>query len=258
MRRAFRVLAGLVLTLAGLALAAVGGFGAATFGPDGRYQGDPVAVASDPAAVALVADVVSAALELPFSEDLGEPELSIGTADGRPVFLGLADTPAVDEYLYGAPYDLLVNESGWSTIPVPGVGAEVGPPQGEGFWRAFDAGPAPTISLSDLGDGGTSLVIMNADASAGVAVEVVLGFVGPRIFPASVAAIAVGVLLVLIGVPTMLRRGRGGAAGGAQAPHQTARLVDLTAPVPAPDPSADPPAGPAPDAGLRPGDPSRG
>lgn len=256
MKRALGVLLGLLLTLAGLVLAAVGGFGIAAFGTEGRYEGSATTVTSDPASVALVADVVSASLALPMSERLGTPQLTAGSTDGQPLFIGLAGTPAVDEYLYGAPYDLLVQDGGaWRTIVVPGVGAAVAPPDQEGFWSRSSVGSTARIALDDVGDG-SSLVIMHADASPAVSAALSLGFAGPRIFPVALGAVVVGVLLLLLGVPAMLRLGKRRAEPVST--HETVSLLDIAEPAGAGAAAPEQSAQAAPDAWFRPADPGSG
>jgi hypothetical protein len=206
MKRFLRIVFGLVLLLLGAGLVGVGVTGIAVFGQEGQAQAESEDFASDPASAAIVADVTKVDVALPFARFIGTPTLTVTSAGATSVFAGTGEQEAVDTYLYGVPYDLATRNGGWSSTPVPGVQPTAPDPQSQDFWIERDLGAEAVIELSQPSAPQT-LVIMNADGSAGVNVAISLGFQGENTFWFSVAAIAVGAGLVLL-AGVLLFRGR--------------------------------------------------
>lgn len=214
MKRFFASLFAVVLLLVGASLAAAGGLGLSIFGTDGAYEAPSSSLDSDPASVAIIADLASVEVDIPFSDLLGEITLSVESPDGTAMFVGRAAQEQVDGYLFGQPYDLATREDTWVTVHVPGVETTVAPPAEQTFWKDDASGAAASIDL-DEGAQNETLVFMNADGSPGITVDFWLGFEGVNIFAYSVLAITVGVVFILLAV-TILVRGftrRRGAAG---------------------------------------------
>lgn len=98
--------------------------------------------------------------------------------DGEAVFFGIAETSDVQAYLGGVNYDEVTSidfegadvryrtEEGGTPASAPGV---------EGFWVASVEGPGEQTLDWSVETGDWSLVVMNADASAGIDVAVVFG-----------------------------------------------------------------------------------
>jgi len=209
MRRVIAVFVALVIIVAAAGLIAVGSVGISIFGPEGTYEVEAGTVSSRDGAVALVADVADVDVDMPYAQELGEATLGALAQGGKPVFIGLGPQAAIDDYLFGLPFDVLTaNDDGWTTRPVPGVTDSAAEPGNQEFWIYSDSGTQPTFVVDAVVGSSGTLVIMNADGSPGVAAEVTVGFTGPRIFPISVGAAATGGVLLIVGLWGLFRWGR--------------------------------------------------
>jgi hypothetical protein len=126
-----------------------------------------------------------------------------------PIFIGVAPTARVSEYLSGVPRDRIIgiDLAGGSVQydPVSG-GVLPSPPTEQSFWLAEVSGTGSRTLEWALREGDWAVVIMNQDASAPVAADVRLGARFGIIFPliaglmgAGVALLAVGATLVVLG-----------------------------------------------------------
>lgn len=210
MKRLVLVVAALLITLLGLGLIAGGALGIRVFGTSGSTTVALDSVSAREGSVALVADLVGAEADLPLAQSWSDIAIGARSQSTTPIFVGVAPQPEIDEYLFGLPYDVIHNTSGsWEEVPVPGVTTSVEPPQQNPIWTASDIGIAARIPVERSLDEARTMVIMNADGTPGPAVDLEVDMTSPRIFPVSVAALSLGLLLVLIGVPGVFRWGRG-------------------------------------------------
>ncbi|HET7900450.1 MAG TPA: hypothetical protein VFL59_04630, partial [Candidatus Nanopelagicales bacterium] len=168
----------------------------------------------------------------------------VTSPDGRQLFVGTATPAALDDYLTGAPYDVVVDlASGGkaTTRPVPGT-QQPARPEGQTFWRERSVGS--TASISSALDPGTALVVMNADARPGVDSDVVVTYRVPGAWTAAWVAVGAGVLLIVASVlffwrARVARRRRDERrAQEAAAAATAAAPVSATTVLPA-DPAAD-------------------
>jgi hypothetical protein len=180
---------GAMIMLAGLVVLAFVGF-------DGTFTTPRTSATTDTHAIVISASFVDEDFR---SEDLGESSVTLDVV-GRSgeVFVGVADTADVSAYLDG------VAHAEATEVAYPGgdlglrrvAGTEEPtPPEDEGFWTSSITGDGELTWALDEGD--WSVVVMNADASAGVDVA---GTATARI---PILGTAVAVLLVL-GVPLMI------------------------------------------------------
>ncbi len=104
-----------------------------------------------------------------------------GSVNGKPLFVGIAPAAAVTAYLAGVAHDEVVDVhmDGWQG-PLskdyrtsPG-GPPAGPPAAQSFWTAQTSGTNVSL-VWPASAGRWSVVVMNADASAGVAADLALG-----------------------------------------------------------------------------------
>ena len=105
-----------------------------------------------------------------------------GSSNGKPLFIGVAPAAAVTAYLSGVAHDEVVDIEmhGWKgplskRLPLRApAAAPAGPPAAQPFWTAKATGT--NVSLTWPASKGTwSIVVMNADGSAGVAADLGLG-----------------------------------------------------------------------------------
>jgi hypothetical protein len=188
---------GVLLLLLGMGLVAAGATVAAVLGPTESISTTPSRIHGT--GVALVADGVTVDQgSVPVPSGLGRLSLTVSAPDGRQMFAGVAPPAAVDTYLTGAPYDVIVDLSSAGTSPTRSVPGTQQPPRpGEQkLWTARASGsPA---SLSSGLSATSSLVVMNADASPGVTADVVVTLVVPGAWVAAWTAVGVGVLVLVL------------------------------------------------------------
>jgi hypothetical protein len=118
---------------------------------------------------------------------------------GSELFIGIAPTADVKRYLAGARYDTVadINVDPFRVTYRPSQGSSrPSRPEGEGFWSASTAGPGTQSLEWDVAKGNWSVVVMNADASAGVDAELSLGAKVGFIFWVGLALVLAGALLL--------------------------------------------------------------
>jgi type II secretory pathway pseudopilin PulG len=140
---------------------------------------------------------------------------------GDEVFLGIADTADVRQYLTDVPHSTLSDTEwdvpeaypggrGWMTArrgeDVPAVPGERRPdaPAGQDFWVVSATG-AGTQELSvDLQPGRWTLVVMNADADRPVWVDLQAGARSELIGPVGTGLLWAGLIGIVLGIPLLL------------------------------------------------------
>lgn len=197
MKRGLYVTLGVILLVAGIALAALGTTVALSVGSDDAISTAPARVRGT--GVAVVAEdfrVDTSAIPVP--DNLGTLTLTVTGRNGRAVFVGAAKTSDIDTYLTGAPYDVVVDLTAGekaTTRKVPGS-QQPQPPASQGFWAAQSSG-APAVLTAHVPSGDT-LVVMNADATPVVDADVVVTLTVAKVWTYSWIAAGVGVLLALL------------------------------------------------------------
>ena len=110
--------------------------------------------------------------------DFGKVRVAAESNDGKPVFVGIGRTSDVTRYLSGSSYDLVTDvdyspfHADYSTQP--GEGSPEAPGT-QRFWAATAQGGGEQALTWDVEDGDWSVVVMNADGSAGVDTGVTAG-----------------------------------------------------------------------------------
>lgn len=181
--------------------------------------------------------------QLPSSEELASVRVRVTSIiPDQEIFVGIGPADEVSTYLQSVPYSSLEDMS-WQTsgfdmdwpsrsdVRIERVteGTETPTdPTAEAFWVQSASGSGAQEVTWDLEPGEWSLVIMNADASRPVWVEIqpgvrsdvaeqFTGAVGPGLLLAGLLTTAVGIVLLLFGARGLGRsidRGPAGAAGG--------------------------------------------
>ena len=158
--------------------------------------------------------------ELPnwVDERFGTVRVNATAGERTPLFVGIARTADVERYLHGVAHEQVADFDAARTRLVAG-GEPRGAPGGETFWAASTAGTGTQALEWELAEGTWSVVLMNADASRGVAADVELG---ARVGFLPAAAILVAILALLIGAASaamlvfgLARPGAGGAVAPA-------------------------------------------
>jgi hypothetical protein len=220
-----RLVLGLLGALFGLiSLALIGGglVLLSLFGTDGKAQIPIGRIAGDQARAVVVTDFqISSSTPLPVEESWFDLQLKV--IGGQPLFVGVAPKAESLDYLQGVPYELVTGFDSSSddlrTTSIPGD--RVPPePTGETLWTDQQTGRQPVVAWPISSDD-TTLVVMNADGSRGVAAEVaVIATVGWASALAIGMAVA-GLVVVVIAIALLVMALRSGESAPAPAPPAT-------------------------------------
>ncbi len=129
----------------------------------------------------------------------GKVRLRAESRDGKPVFLGIARTRDAERYLRDVRHDLLTDleydpfQAQYREI---GGSGSPGAPGAERFWAASARGSGTQTLTWDVEHGDWSAVVMNADASRGVDVELSAGAEVPFLEPAGWGALIAGLIAI--------------------------------------------------------------
>ncbi|KAA0918918.1 DUF4389 domain-containing protein [Dietzia sp. ANT_WB102] len=216
---------GVILTTLGLALTAGGAvlMAAQAAQSDGHYLTTaPQRFQSTGHAITTTSILIDA--EQAGMPGLGDPASvqirATSVVPGQPVFVGIADDSDVSAYLDGVPH-AVVRELPWTgndtfrwagapntdgnLREVPGTRTPAAPAD-QNFWATSATGEGEQTVTFDLQDGQWSLVVMNADASEPVWVDVdagvrteLLGVANPGLLIAGIVGLILGVPLLLLG-----------------------------------------------------------
>ena len=157
------------------------------------------------------------------AEDLGRLRLRAASEDpGRPVFVGIGPQAEVDAFLSGVAHAELTDvrfepfRAEYREIPGDDP-ARV--PGDEDFWAASASGPGTQELRWEFQEGVWSIVVMNADATPGVAVDLQAGAQFPFLGPLALWLLISGLVLLVIGVPLLVLGAVGLGRHGPPAAH---------------------------------------
>jgi len=142
-------------------------------------------------------------------------------AGGRPVFVGIGRREDVQRYLGGAAYSVLTDidtEKFHATYRAVQGSRMPAPPGDQTFWAVRAQGRGLQTLNWDVASGTWQIVAMNADASAGVAVDASGGVKISYLLAIAIAFLAGGLLLAGVGVTMVVfgvRKPRPPPPGGA-------------------------------------------
>lgn len=182
--------------------------------PDGRLETTSYAITSDE--IDLGADPTQKETGV----DLGDfvtLRLEANSTSETPVFVGIGPEADVSRYLSNverATIDDLSFDPFAVSYRYESGGPPAREPGGEDFWVATAEGPGRQTLEWEPGSGNWSVVIMNADARAGVSVDAALAAKSPWVFRVGVGMAIAGTVGLLVG-SAMLVVGVVGLARGA-------------------------------------------
>ena len=137
------------------------------------------------------------------SGDLGKVRLQVESRDDKPVFVGIARTNDVENYLAGVSHSTLTEVD---TSPFEadyenhaGNRRPVAPADSQ-IWVASEQGSGKQTLNWEIADGDYSVVVMNADGSAGVDADVSTGANIPFLDEIAWSAVGSGSFVLLIGI----------------------------------------------------------
>ena len=158
------------------------------------------------------------------SGDLGKARLQVESRDDKPVFVGIARTNDVEDYLQGvshttltdvdtSPFEAQYDNHAGNNRPVAPADSQI--------WVASEHGSGKQTLNWEIKDGSYSVVVMNADGSAGVDADISTGADIPFLDDIGWSAVGSGSFVLLIGIALLvagIRRPRN--------PGGTATIVD--------------------------------
>jgi hypothetical protein len=210
-KKVLLIVFGAVLALLGLGLTIGGAVVLALTGGDG-YFGSGTETLRTPTH-ALVSEPVQDYADSEAGGLTATARVRASSTSGGSLFLGVGRAAEVDRYLSGVAYDE-VRDIRFSPFRYDAVRQEgeqtPGPPADQPGWIAQAVGDGEQTLEFDLGDRADyRLVVMNADASAGVDVRASFGIrvpflrgLGVGLTIGGVLAVLVGILLLVLGVRT--------------------------------------------------------
>jgi hypothetical protein len=141
-------------------------------------------------------------------DEFGKVRLEVESHDAKPVFVGIARTSDVSDYLSGTAYTS-VTDVDYSPFHASYSDHDGGDrpalPADQSFWTASVHGSGTQTLSWDVDEGNWSVVVMNADASRGIDAGVNAGIKVP--FGALAVISFGGALILLIGAGTLLYLG---------------------------------------------------
>lgn len=172
------------------------------------------------------------------SADVGSPDarylpvvhllFAAESTDNQPIFVGIARTADVGNYLSNVPHTIVNSIDGYPIdVHYQNVqGTEIpAPPNDQDFWDQSSSGTGLQKISWNLQPGAWTVVIMNADGSPGVHADAAAGANSPVLIPIAVALIVLsgvifiaGLLLVIFGSIGLVRKGPGAQGPGAAGP----------------------------------------
>ena len=146
---------------------------------------------------------------------LGEVRIRVAPVDpSSTLFVGIGPSADADGYLAGVS-QTVISDFWTERLETTGGGTPGSAPGTQDFWVAAVSGTGPQTLTWDPANGSWTVVVMNADAQAGVNVSADLGATMPTLMAMAIGSLAIGALLLVGGVLLILgaiRRSRASAA----------------------------------------------
>ncbi len=145
--------------------------------------------------------------------------LTLTPVDGdREMFLGIGPQRDVDAYLSTVAHDEIRSfDGGEPNLRRRDGDADADPPTDQDLWVASVSGSGSQELLWEVGSGRWAVVVMNADGSAGVAADVVVGAKADFVLPLGLLMLVIGGLGLVVAV-VLIVFGAHGLGGGGEAP----------------------------------------
>ena len=153
---------------------------------------------------------------------VGSVMIGGSAAAGKEIFIGIGPRSDVEAYLNGISHseitEVRFNPFRVDYRDVAGTRVPARPAD-QGFWAASASGTGEQQLEWNLRSGSWAVVIMNADASAPVVVDMKAGARSNLLWPVFVGLLAGGIVFLLIGVPLIVLGAAGLGRGKGGPPH---------------------------------------
>ena len=132
---------------------------------------------------------------------LGDARITATAPAGSEVFLGMAPSAQVADYLADVPHSVFVEEEDGNPVYSTTSGAaEPAPPTEADLWTVQAAGPGEQAITWEPDAGDWTIVLMNADGTPEVTADVTVGAELPALTVAAAVLLAIGGALLLLSV----------------------------------------------------------
>ncbi len=145
------------------------------------------------------------------TDDLGDIRVQVESRGDKPVFVGIARTSDVQNYLAGVSHTTLtdVESSPFDADYDDHAGAQrPAAPANTQIWSASEQGSGKQTLNWEIEDGDWSVVVMNADGSAGVDADISAGAKAPFLDELGWSAIGTGSFVLIVGIALLVMGGR--------------------------------------------------
>jgi hypothetical protein len=164
---------------------------------------------------------------------LGDVRVTGESTNGNDIFIGIGETQDVDAYFEGVAHDE-VRDLDFDPFSVeyrrfPG-GEPPGPPGEQTFWASSVSGTGEQNTTWEAESGNWTIVVMNADASRGVAADVSAGAEANFLLWLAIGLLIAGVLLLAGGVTMIVVGARGATSAAPSAQASAAATTAATVP----------------------------
>jgi hypothetical protein len=209
--RIITVIIGALLSVVGFAAAAGGGVlavGHLALRDDAGYYNSPTERLQTSTAVLMTTvDISAEPGDWSLDEPLGTLRIAANAVGEDPIFVGVAPANEVEAWLAGADYERITAARAWpfrvDTELVVGA-QKVTAPGAQRFWVASVSGTAQQTLTWPIERGEWAIVLMNADAQAGIAADVSAGVETGLMLPVGLVLSGFGLFLLLVAIIVML------------------------------------------------------
>jgi hypothetical protein len=143
--------------------------------------------------------------------DVGGVRITAHGTAGKPVFVGIAPSSAVDGWLAGVAHDRItgISPTGAVYARTAGFPRRVPAPAAQDFWLASATDPGTATLQWQASNGDFTVVLANADGSAGFAAEVQASAQIPNLTPLGGGLLTTGIALGLLAIGLIVIGGVG-------------------------------------------------
>ena len=202
------LLIGTILALIGLGLTITGtvaAVAAGVQGENGYFSTRTVPLVTNSYALTSppVGPVTTTGTTPPLNLDVARIRLVATGANDDPVFLGIAPQADVDDYLANVAH---TEVRGIESTPFRARYGDIAgterpePPADQDFWTVSASGPGSQEITWPVQPGSWAVVVMNADGSSPVAVQVSAGVRSGLLAPAAITLLLIGILTLVVGL----------------------------------------------------------
>jgi len=206
------LLIGTILTLIGVGLVFAGTVAAianAAQGRDGYFSTRTATFSTDTFALTspTLGPVTSTDTPVPLNLDIARIRLEASSAGSTAVFIGIAPRADVESYLAGVNHtevrSIQTNPFRVRYADIPGPNSPTAPAE-QDIWVASASGPGDQELTWQVQPGSWALVVMNADASRSVDVDLRAGVRSGLLAPAATTLLVIGIVTLLLGLALVI------------------------------------------------------